>query len=90
MKLKFIGDPLELERGGALSRQNITLEGVTFRMGVVEDASMLSPRLQAKLRSNSHFEVVEESPAVNVVEAAPAAKPAGKGKAAAKPEGEAE
>lgn len=80
MFLKFIGDPLELERGGGLSRQSITLEGVTFRMGVAEDASSLSPRLQAKLRTNAHFEVVEESPAVEVEEPAPKPAPkAGKG-----------
>jgi hypothetical protein len=58
MKLIFRGDPIELERGGALSRQSITLEGVTFVMNEARDASALSPRLVAKLRSNAHFEVV--------------------------------
>lgn len=64
MKLIFRGDPIEIERGLGLSRQSITLEGVTFALGVPTDASALSPRLQAKLRNNSHFEVVvEDAPA---------------------------
>jgi hypothetical protein len=60
MKLIFRGDPIELERGGALSRQSITLEGVTFVMNEARDASAISPRLLAKLRGNAHFEIVAE------------------------------
>ncbi len=67
MKLIFRGDPIELERGGALSRQSITLEGVTFVMNEARDASALSPKLLAKLRGNAHFEIVaEEEPAARV------------------------
>lgn len=71
MKLIFRGDPIELERGGALSRQSITLEGVTFVMNEARDASALSPKLLAKLRGNAHFEIVAEevSPAAGIVEA---------------------
>jgi hypothetical protein len=72
MILVFRGDPSELARGGALSRQSITMEGVTFVMGEPRDASALSPRLQAKLRNNNHFEVVAdiEGEAIDVTPAA--------------------
>lgn len=70
MKLIFRGDPIELERGGALSRQSITLEGVTFVMNEARDASALSPKLQAKLRTNNHFEVVAEDDVAAVPHAA--------------------
>lgn len=60
MKLIFRGDPIELERGGALSRQSITLDGVTFVMNEARDASALSPKILAKLRGNAHFDIVAE------------------------------
>ena len=63
MQVIFRGDPIELERGGALSRQSITLEGVTFVMNEPRDASALSPKLRSKLRTNNHFEVVAEDDA---------------------------
>lgn len=69
MYLIFRGDPAELQRGVGLSRQSITLEGVTFVMNEPRDASGLSPKLQAKLRVNSHFDVLDAGSA----ESAPAA-----------------
>lgn len=69
MKLIFRGDPNELQSGGALSRQSLTLEGVFFPMNVAVDASSLSERLKAKLKNNGHFEVVEDA-----APAAPAAE----------------
>ena len=57
MQVIFRGDPIELERGGGLSRQAITLEGVTFALNVATDASGLSAKLQA---TNNHFEIVAE------------------------------
>lgn len=77
MKLIFRGDPIELERGGALSRQSITLEGVTFVMNEARDASALSPKLLAKLRGNAHFEIVADEP-VAIAEA-PSAESAAAG-----------
>lgn len=69
MKIIFRGDPIELERGGALSRQSITLEGVQFNMGVPTDASGLSAKLLAKLENNPHFEIVAEAGVAAVAEA---------------------
>lgn len=73
MIIIFRGDPAELERGAGLSRQSIELEGVVFPMGVAVDASSLSERLQSKLRTNNHFEVVEAAKALEVRGDAPAA-----------------
>lgn len=74
MQLIFRGDPAELASGRGLSRQSITLEGVTFVMNEPRDASGLSDRLKAKLRTNSHFVVVEaeadEAPAAELDEEA--------------------
>jgi hypothetical protein len=70
MQVIFRGDPIELERGGGLSRTSITLEGVTFKLGVPTDASGLSPKLQGKLSTNNHFEVVAEDDASVVAPAA--------------------
>ena len=67
MQVIFRGDPIELERGGGLSRTSITLEGVTFKLGVPTEASGLSPKLQGKLRTNNHFEVVAEDDGAVVV-----------------------
>lgn len=84
MIIIFRGDPIELERGGALSRQSITLEGVTFPLDKPTDASGLSQKLQAKLRVNNHFEVVEQSdeaapsPSPEAAEPARAARGAGR------------
>lgn len=69
MQVIFRGDPIELERGGGLSRTSITLEGVTFKLGVPTDASGLSPKLQGKLSTNNHFEVVAEDDVAVVDEA---------------------
>lgn len=60
MILVFLGDPQELASGRGLSRQSITLEGVTFVMNEPRDASQLSDKLRAKLANNSHFKVVAE------------------------------
>lgn len=60
MILVFRGDPQELASGKGLSRQSITLEGVTFVMGEPRDASGLSEKLRAKLAKNNHFEVVAD------------------------------
>lgn len=68
MKLIFRGDPIELQRGGALSRQSITLEGVTFVMNEARGASALSPKLLAKLRGNAHFEIVAGDEPVAIAE----------------------
>lgn len=71
MQLIFRGDPLELARGAGLSRQSVTIEGVTFVMGVPTDASGISERMRGKLAKNTHFEVVaEESPSEPESEAA--------------------
>lgn len=64
MYVVFRGDRIELERDGGLSRTSITIEGVTFRLGERTDASGLSPKAQAKLANNHHFEVVAEDGAV--------------------------
>lgn len=76
MKLIFRGDPLELERGGSLSRQSITIEGVMFPLNQPVDASGLSDRTRAKLAANSHFEVVSEveAPAAEAKAEEPAAR----------------
>lgn len=89
MKLKFIGDPVELQNGGALSRQVIDIEGVLFVMGVATDASGLSQRMRDKLAKNSHFEVVaDEVPAPAEESAKPEVKAGAKAKAAKPSDGE--
>lgn len=76
MKLKFIGDPIELANGGGISRQTIEIEGVLFVMGQPRDCEGISQRMLGKLMNNTHFELVaDESPAP----AAESAKPEGKG-----------
>lgn len=74
MIIVFRGDPQELANGKGLSRQSITLENVTFVMDEPRDASGLSERLQKKLRTNNHFEVVADfdGEAVEVTPAPPA------------------
>lgn len=74
MIIVFRGDPQELASGKGLSRQSITLEGVTFVMNEPRDASGLSERLRAKLAKNNHFEVVADfdGEAVEVTPAPPA------------------
>lgn len=76
MHLIFLGDPQELQRGGAISRQSIEIEGVLFRMGEVVDASGLSPRMRSKLANNPHFKVVEEAASAVSAEADSSAAPA--------------
>lgn len=80
MHLIFIGDPAELERGGALSRQSITIEDVVFPVGQAVDASALPEKLLAKLAKNSHFKVVEPV-AAEVVEASTASRKNRRGEA---------
>lgn len=55
MKVIFIGDPLELERGESLSRLSTTMYGVTFPMQAEVDVSHLSDVQKRKLLNNSHF-----------------------------------
>lgn len=82
MIIVFRGDPNELASGRGLSRQSITIEGVTFVMNEPRDASMLSERAKRKLGNNPHWEVVADfdgevrevgSPAIDAEEAAEAA-----------------
>lgn len=86
--LVFRGDPIELERGGALSRQSIALEGKSFALNEPRDASELSPKLLAKLRTNSHFEVIEVAalaPSVGVADEASVEAPQSPTKRARRP-----
>mgnify|MGYP000952758928 CR=1 FL=1 len=55
MKVIFIGDPIELERGESLSRLSTSMYGVTFPMQAEVDVSHLSEVQQRKLLNNSHF-----------------------------------
>lgn len=65
MWIKFIGDPAEIERGGEISRQHITMPGVegpvTLYLNQPVEASRFSDKLLRKLRGNSHFEIFELS-----------------------------
>ena len=55
MKVIFIGDPIELERGESLSRLSTSMYGITFPMQAEVDVSHLSEVQQRKLLNNSHF-----------------------------------
>jgi len=55
MRVIFIGDPIELERGEGLSRLSTTLYGVTFPMSAEVDVSHLSEMQKRKLLNNPHF-----------------------------------
>lgn len=57
MKVIFVGDPLELERGESLSRLSTTMYGVTFPMQAEVDVTHLSDQQKRKLLNNSHFRV---------------------------------
>ena len=68
MKVIFTGDPIELERGGGLSRVTTTLYGITFPMSAEVDVSHLPQKLQQKLLGNSHFRAVGvDAPAAPLV-----------------------
>lgn len=66
MWIKFVGDPAEVERGGEISRQHITMPGVsgpvTLYLNQPADAAQFSEKLLRKLRGNSHFEFVDLAP----------------------------
>ena len=78
MKVIFIGDPLELERGESLSRLSTTLYGVTFPMSAEVDVSHLSDDQKRKLLNNSHFRVAgvdAETPRTLIIPAGVAVAP---------------
>lgn len=69
MQVIFRGDPIELERGGGLSRTSIDAYGVHFVMGEPVDVSSLTDVQKRKLANNPHFEVVAEGGVAVVDEA---------------------
>lgn len=76
MKVIFIGDPIELERGESLSRLSTSMYGVTFPMQAEVDVSHLSEVQQRKLLNNSHFRPAGvDAPAAPLVIPASAAAP---------------
>ena len=64
MFIRFLGDPIELARGGGLSRTSIEVSGLVFKMGEPVDVSALPAAAQAKLAGNPHFEIVAGATAV--------------------------
>lgn len=75
MKVKFIGDKTELERGAGLSRTRLDVYGKSFVMGEAVDVSDIPAAQQAKLASNPHFEIVADE----VIPAALVSPPAADG-----------
>ena len=55
MRVIFVGDPIEIERGEGLSRLSTELYGVKFPMSAEVDVSHLPDKLKQKLLNNPHF-----------------------------------
>lgn len=68
MRVIFIGDPIEMERGEGLSRLSTSIYGATFPMSAEVDVSHLSEAQKRKLLNNSHFRAAGvDAPAVPMV-----------------------
>ena len=77
MRVIFIGDPIELERGEGLSRLSTTLYGVTFPMSAEVDVSHLPEAQKRKLLTNPHFRAAGvDAPAAPLIIPASAVAPA--------------